>query len=52
LNNWGGGYVIIGIEENQGKAVLPPFGLNQGDLNAIQGEILSLAHQIRQIIFR
>jgi ATP-dependent DNA helicase RecG len=46
LNNWGGGYVIVGIEENQGKAILPPYGLNQGDLDAIQGEILSLAHQI------
>ena len=46
LNNWGGGYVIVGIEENQGKAVLPPYGLNQGDLDAIQGEVLNLAHQI------
>ena len=46
LNNWGGGYVIVGIEENQGKAILPPYGLNQGDLDAIQGEVLSLAHQI------
>jgi ATP-dependent DNA helicase RecG len=46
LNNWGGGYVIVGIEENQGKAILPPYGLNQGDLDDIQGEILNLAHQI------
>jgi ATP-dependent DNA helicase RecG len=46
LNNWGGGYVIVGIEENQGKAILPPYGLNQGDLDAIQGEVLNLAHQI------
>lgn len=46
LNNWGGGYVIVGIEENQGKAILPPHGINQGDLDDIQGDILSLAHQI------
>jgi ATP-dependent DNA helicase RecG len=46
LNNWGGGYIIVGIEENQGKAILPPYGLNQGDLDNIQGEILNLAHQI------
>ena len=46
LNNWGGGYVIVGIEEDNGKAILPPYGINQGDLDKIQGEILSLAHQI------
>lgn len=46
LNNWGGGYVIVGIEEDNGKAILPPFGVNQGDLDKIQGEILNLAHQI------
>ncbi len=46
LNNWGGGYVIVGIEENNGKAILPPYGLNQGDLDNIQGEILNLSYQI------
>lgn len=46
LNNWGGGYIIVGIEENQGRAIFPPYGMNQGDLDDIQGEILSLAHQI------
>ncbi|WP_273208611.1 RNA-binding domain-containing protein [Runella zeae] len=46
LNNWGGGYVIVGVEENQGKAILPPFGINPSDLDAIQGEILQLAYQI------
>jgi ATP-dependent DNA helicase RecG len=46
LNNWGGGYVIVGIDEENGKAILPPFGLNQNELDKIQGEILNLAHQI------
>lgn len=46
LNNWGGGYVIVGIEEDNGKAILPPYGINQNDLDKIQGEILNLAHQI------
>jgi ATP-dependent DNA helicase RecG len=46
LNNWGGGYVIVGVEEDQGKAILPPFGVNSADLDAIQGEILQLAYQI------
>jgi ATP-dependent DNA helicase RecG len=46
LNNWGGGYVIVGIEEDNGKIILPPYGLNQNDLDKIQGEILNLAYQI------
>lgn len=46
LNNWGGGYVIVGIEEDNGKAILPPYGINQRDLYKIQGEILNLVHQI------
>ena len=46
LHNWGGGYIIVGIEENEDKPVLPPIGLTQSSLNKIQKEILSLAHQI------
>ena len=46
IHNWGGGYVIIGIEENNGQPVLPPVGLQQNQLDAIQGEVLELAHQV------
>jgi len=46
LHNWGGGYIIVGIEESEDKPVLPPIGLTQSSLNKIQKEILSLAHQI------
>ncbi len=28
INNWGGGYVIVGIAEKNGRPVLPPEGLN------------------------
>lgn len=46
LNNWGGGYIIVGIEENQGIPILPPYGIKQTELDFIQGEVLKLAHQI------
>lgn len=46
INNWGGGYVIIGIDEDNGQPILPPKGLNQRDLDKIQKEALSLAYQI------
>lgn len=46
LNNWGGGYIIVGIEEDNGQPVLPPAGLLQSQLDKLQGDILGLAHQV------
>lgn len=42
FNNLGGGYIFIGIEENNGRPILPPAGLKPGQLDAIQKEILNL----------
>lgn len=46
LNNWGGGYIIIGVKENNGQPVLPPEGIPQNSLDRMQGEVLSLANQV------
>ena len=46
LNNWGGGYIIVGIGETDGRPVLPPEGLNPNELDEIQGEVLKLAYQL------
>ena len=46
LNNWGGGYIIIGIDEFEGQPVLPPEGLHINQLDKIQGEVLTLAYQV------
>ncbi|MDR3266715.1 MAG: putative DNA binding domain-containing protein [Tannerella sp.] len=46
INNWGGGYIVVGIAEEDGLPVLPPIGLAQGSLDAIQKELLNLCHQI------
>ncbi len=51
INNWGGGYIIIGIAENNGKAVLPPTGLNPKTLDKLQGDVLQIAHQIQPNYF-
>ena len=40
INNWGGGYIIIGIAENEGQPVLPPVGLQQNQIDSIQKEII------------
>ena len=33
INNWGGGYIILGIAEDKGRPVLPPAGLNPDQID-------------------
>ena len=47
INNWGGGYIVIGIEEKNGVPQLPPKGLPQNNLDKIQGELISICYQIQ-----
>ncbi|MDR1739657.1 MAG: putative DNA binding domain-containing protein [Bacteroidales bacterium] len=51
LHNWGGGYIIIGIEEYEGKPVLPPAGLSENSLDKIQREVIKLGHKIQNNYF-
>lgn len=46
FHNWGGGYIIIGIDEEEGQPILPPIGLQQNQLDSIQKEIVNLGHRI------
>jgi ATP-dependent DNA helicase RecG len=46
LYNVGGGYVILGVEEMDGVAVLPPRGLDPARLEKIQAEIRESCHRI------
>ncbi|GHT43968.1 ATPase AAA [Bacteroidia bacterium] len=46
VNNWGGGYIVIGIEEVDGKPVFPPVGLQDNQLDQIQKELVELCHKI------
>ena len=48
FHNLGGGYIFIGIEEDEGKPVLPPVGLNQQNLDKIQKELLQIGHDSLQ----
>ncbi len=38
INNWGGGYIIIGIDEENGILLLPPTGLKYIEDNNKQKE--------------
>jgi ATP-dependent DNA helicase RecG len=51
INNWGGGYLIIGIAESNGRAVLPPKGLDINELDKIQQELHQLCHKITPTYF-
>lgn len=47
FHNWGGGYLIIGIEEKDGKLVLPPKGLSQAEADKALKKLFELGHQIQ-----
>ena len=51
MHNWGGGYIIVGVDEQNGQPVLPPHGLQANQLDAIQGKIIQLANQIQPVYF-
>lgn len=42
FHNLDGGYIFIGVAEDNGQPVLPPTGLNPRELDGIQKEILNL----------
>jgi len=46
LNNWGGGYIFIGIEEKDGIPQLPAKGISKSSLDKIQKELVNISHQI------
>ena len=46
FNNWGGGYIILGIEESDGLPVLPPKGVDIRSLDKIQQELNRICRKI------
>ena len=46
FDNLGGGYIILGIEEKNGRPVFPLKGLNPDALDAIQKDILNKCNLI------
>lgn len=51
VNNWGGGYLIIGVAESNGRAILPPKGLDVEELDGIQQELHQLCHKLMPSYF-
>ena len=47
FHNLGGGYIVLGIAEKDGRPLLPPCGLSLKDIDHIQKEIVALGHRIQ-----
>lgn len=52
LDNWGGGYIVIGVKENEGKPVYPLKGISSDKIDSYQKSILSKCKLIDQHICR
>ncbi|MEX2411504.1 MAG: ATP-binding protein, partial [Candidatus Paceibacterota bacterium] len=51
INNLGGGYIVIGVEEKEGVPQLPPVGLQKNQLDAIQKKLVELSNLIQPAYF-
>jgi ATP-dependent DNA helicase RecG len=47
MNNWGGGYIIIGIKAVEGIPQFPPNGLTLENIDRIQGELIGICYKIQ-----
>ena len=48
FHNLGGGYIMLGVEEQSGRPVLPPTGIDPESVEAIQKELLNLGYSAIQ----
>ena len=47
IDNWGGGYIIIGVKEKNGKLVKPIKGINEEKIDGIQKEVLQYCKYLK-----
>ena len=48
FHNLGGGYIVLGVEERDGRPVLPPKGIDPSAVDRIQRELLNLGNSAMQ----
>lgn len=46
IHNWGGGYILIGVDEVEGEPVLPPEGVKTNKIDKIQKKVFNLSNKI------
>ena len=47
IHNWGGGYVIIGVAEHNGRPVLPPKGIDPNIIDSIQRQMVQIGELVQ-----
>jgi ATP-dependent DNA helicase RecG len=52
FNNWGGGYIVLGVAEKNGKPILPPKGLTQEEIDCIQKKLFEICHKLKPNYFK
>lgn len=49
IDNWGGGYIVVGVKEENGMAVHPVTGIPAASLDRMQKDLLALCHKIKPL---
>ena len=49
IDNWGGGYIVIGAQEKNGKVVRPVKGINPDSIDKIQKELLRYCKYLKPV---
>ena len=50
IHNWGGGYIVVGVEEHDGMPILPPCGIDIKALDGIQKELVQLCNMVQPVV--
>ena len=50
IHNWGGGYIVVGVEEKDGTPVLPPCGVDLRKVDGMQKELVHLCNLIQPVV--
>ena len=51
IDNVGGGYIVVGVEENDGTPVIPVKGIPQERVDGILKELIGLCHMIEPLYY-
>ena len=46
IDNWGGGYIVLGVEARDGVPCLPVAGITKGSIDKINRELLNICNLI------
>lgn len=51
IDNIGGGYIVLGVEERDGIPILPPKGIPQNEIDEILKRLVGLCHRIEPLYY-